>query len=213
MERVPALVDKLECVYDVLNPQLIRTLSEENAPDIKVIPDSIITLTTVGRMVKLKGYDLAVDAAVKLKNVGIGFRWFFVGDGPMRELIEESIERENLSDSIILTGMKPNPYPYIKTADIYVQPSRFEGFGMTIGEAKILHKPIVSTNFEVVYDQITDGENGLVVEKSADSIANGIMRLVQNSEQREKIIHVLEAEENTTISTEVARVERLFDED
>ena len=51
-------------------------------------------------------------------------------------------------------GVKENPYPYIKKADIYVQPSRYEGKSIAIDEAKILKKPIVVTNFSTAKDQI-----------------------------------------------------------
>ena len=108
--------------------------------------------------------------------------------------------------------MQTNPYPYIKSADIYVQASRFEGFGMTIGEAKILNKPIVSTDFEVVYDQLTDRENGLIVEKNGDSIAEGIMLLLKDEELMRRILSNLSLEQNSTMRTEVAKVEKMFDE-
>ena len=70
------------------------------------------------------------------------------------------IEENQLQDHFILLGMKENPYPYIKEADIYVQPSRFEGKSIAIDEAKILQKPIVVTNFSTAKDQIKNQENG-----------------------------------------------------
>ena len=57
--------------------------------------------------------------------------------------LEKMIEENDLQEIFILLGMKENPYPYIREADIYVQPSRFEGKSIAIDEAKILQKPIV----------------------------------------------------------------------
>lgn len=211
--QLPELVDKLVCIYDILNPELISRLAEEQAVERITIPNGTVTIVTVGRMVYLKGYDLAVDAGEILHKNGVDFKWIFVGDGPERSAIEESIKRKGLSDLFILVGMQTNPYPYIKSADIYVQASRFEGFGMTIGEAKILNKPIVSTDFEVVYDQLTDRENGLIVEKNGDSIAEGIMLLLKDEELRRRIVSNLSLEQNSTMRTEVMKVEIMFDED
>ena len=211
-KRLPELANKLVCIYDILNPELICRLAKEQAEIYNTIPNETVTIVTVGRMVYLKGYDLAVDAGEILHKNGIDFKWIFVGDGPERSAIEESIKRKGLSDLFILVGMQTNPYPYIKSADIYVQASRFEGFGMTIGEAKILNKPIVSTDFEVVYDQLTDRENGLIVEKNGDSIAEGIMLLLKDEELMRRILSNLSLEQNSTMRTEVAKVEKMFDE-
>lgn len=211
--RLPELADKLVCVYDILNPDLICRRANEQVEVNDSIPDEVVTIVTVGRMVYLKGYDLAIDAGEILHKNGIDFKWIFVGDGPERLAIEESINRKGLSDLFMLVGMQTNPYPYIKSADIYVQASRFEGFGMTIGEAKILNKPIVSTDFEVVYDQLTDRENGLIVEKNGGSIAEGIMLLLKDEELRRRIVSNLSVEQNSTMRTELMKVEKLFDED
>ena len=96
--------------------------------------------------------------------------------------------------------------------DIYVQTSRFEGFGLTIAEAKILGKPVVSTNFDVVHDQITHEKNGLISEMNAESLSEQIIRMIKDETLRKSIIKNVQAEENTTYITEVKKVERLLDE-
>jgi glycosyltransferase involved in cell wall biosynthesis len=82
---------------------------------------------------------------------------------------------------------------------------------MTIAEAKILGLPIVSTNFDVIYDQIEHEKNGLIADMDGDSIGEQILRLVQNDELRERIKSAVLKEENTTYLTEVAKVENLID--
>ena len=98
----------------------------------------------------------------------------------------------------------------MKACDIYVQTSRNEGFGLTIAEAKILHKPIVSTNFPVVHNQIVNGKNGLIAEMNAESVAHNILLLVNNPELRNKINLNLQQEKNTTAETESAKVNQLI---
>ena len=107
--------------------------------------------------------------------------------------------------------MHTNPYAFMRQADVYVQTSKFEGFGLTISEAKILGKPIVSTNFEVVYNQLTNEKNGLIAEMNGKSVADNIYRMITDDELREAIIAEIKNEHNTTYITEVKKVEQMFD--
>lgn len=204
----PQYVDdrkRIITVLDILNEAMIRQMSLESKPSF-----TGLNIVTVGRLVPLKGYDLAIAAAKILKEKGYEFKWHFVGGG-MREELEALAQAEGVADYIVFEGEQLNPYPYMAQCDIYVQTSKFEGFGLTIGEAKILGKPIVSTNFPVVYNQITPGENGLVVEMTGEAIAEGIMRLIDDNELREKLQSNVMAEHNTTAETESAKVIELIE--
>lgn len=197
---------KIATIYDILNVSLIREMAQAYAPSY-----GKTTLTTVARLAQPKGHFLAIEAAKILKEKGIDFIWQFVGDGPLRASIEEKICEMGLQQHIILLGEQSNPYPYIKNCDIYIQPSIFEGFGITIGEAKILHKPIISTNFDVVYNQLTDEVNGLIVNMTGKDIANAIIRLINDAELKSRFIKNLSQETNSTAITEANKVMHLFD--
>lgn len=199
---------KLYTVLDILNVGLIRQMSLDTE-EVSLIKKSL-TLCTVGRMVALKGYDLAAETARILKSKGFDFCWYFVGDGGERAYIQSLISKYNLQENVKLMGMQPNPYPYMAAADIYIQTSRFEGFGLTIAEAKILGKPVVSTNFDVVHDQLAHEENGMIAEMTPESLAENILRLVNDNELRERIIANVKKEENTTYITEVEKVHKMI---
>ena len=83
---------------------------------------------------------------------------------------------------------------------------------MTIAEAKILALPIVSTNFDVVYNQIEHQKNGLIAEMDGQKIGAQIMRLVLDDALRERIRNAVRKEDNTTCLTETKKVEKLFDD-
>ncbi|MEH6949607.1 glycosyltransferase, partial [Bacillus sp. JJ634] len=97
-------------------------------------------------------------------------------------------------DNFTLMGLKSNPYPYIKQADIYVQPSKFEGKSIAIDEAKILYKPIIVTNFSTAKDQINDKVNGLIVEMDANALVKGIEKLMEDTVLRNQLIQNLKQE-------------------
>ena len=135
----------------------------------------------------------------------------FVGEGEMRPAIEGRIRELGLDQNVHLLGLKENPYTYMANADIYVQTSSFEGFGMTIAEAKILQRPVVSTNFDIVHDQIIDRKNGLIAEMTPESVANCIIELSRDKRLKDTIVENLGNEVNSTSVTEPAKFMRLID--
>ena len=209
--RMPEFSTKYHTVWDIINPSVTRTLSRKQVEQLKTNSDEYVFVTT-GRLHVLKGYDMAVEAAHFLKQKGVKFKWYFIGEGAQRGNIERQINLLGLQDEVKLLGMKTNPYPYMVQADVYVQTSRHEGFGMTIAEAKILGIPVVSTNFDVVYNQITHEKNGLIAEMNGVKIGEQILRLIQDDELRERIKSTLLKEENLTSQTEVRKVEKMIDE-
>lgn len=194
---------KLFTVYDILNVDLIRKMSTEKVEGF--IPQGI-TIVTTGRLALPKNYILAVETAALLKKKGLDFVWYFVGDGPERGHIEEAIKSYALEEQVRLVGLTPNPYPYMVKADVYVQTSSYEGFGLTLNEARILHRPVVSTNFPVVYNQIKDGVNGLIAEMTPVSVAEKVMLLINDEALRHRLTEATKQEVNMTSITEPKKV-------
>lgn len=145
-------------------------------------------ILTVGRLCRMKRYDLAIDAAKILVNNGVEFTWYVVGDGELRNELEKQISINELQNQFVLLGSRSNPYPYFKACDVYVQTSDHEGFGITLAEAKMFRKPIVTTNFDAVGTQFTNEGNGLIVDISAQAIADGILRMLTDTELRERCV-------------------------
>ena len=201
----PEFQEKMVTLYDINNGDMIARMAEKENPFAR--EPAPLKIVTAGRLVAQKGYDLAVDAAEILKRQGICFKWFFVGEGPERTRIETLIAQANLEKQIVLVGATDNPYVYMKHADIYVQTSRFEGYCLTLGEARMLNTPVISTNFDVVYNQLRDGENGLIVEMNPKAIADAIQRLWNDVELRNQIVETLKKEKKG--NTE--EIEKLYD--
>lgn len=199
---------KIVTIYDILNPSLIREMSKEQG-----FTDAYegTRIVTTGRMTHQKGYDLAVKAADVLRKRGYKFRWSFVGDGIKRPEIQKLIKELQLEDYVEILGEKANPYPYMLAADIYAQTSIFEGFGLTVTEARILGKAEVCTNFPCAYNQITDGSNGLICEMTPEDIANKIEMLLTDKELKSKLEATVAVEVNRTAETESKKVFELLE--
>ena len=182
----PEIKDKISVFRNLVNKKEIIELSnkaESFTDDYKGV-----RILTLGRLYKEKGQQLIPDAVLELKNRGYDFKWYCIGEGTLRPELEKAIQFHNLRDNLILLGTKKNPYPFIKDCDIYVQTSLHEGYGLTLHEARIINKPIVSTKFKGVEEQINDGFNGVLVEISSHHIAIGIKRLLDDINLRNQLI-------------------------
>lgn len=198
--------EKCRTIYDINNAKLI----EKMADDEKVLNDyDGLKIVTVGRLNQLKGQDMAIDAAKLLKDKGIEFRWYAVGDGPARPQLEKQIKELRMEDDFVLLGAKVNPYPYMKACDIYVQTSRFEGFCLTLTEARIFNKLCVTTEFDCVYNQMIQEKNGLVVDMNAEAIAAGVERMINDTELRNQITEYLKTEKKGN-AEEIAKIYELI---
>lgn len=178
--------DKIISVNNIIDIDGVREKGLD-IPTVKFSADCF-NIVSCGRLSHAKGMDIAVDACAKLVADGFtGFHWYIVGGGPEESALREQIMRLGLEDCVSLLGMQSNPYPYIRCADLYVQPSRFEAFGLTIREAQVLAVPVLSTRTDGSAELISDGETGLLCESDADSIAAAVIRLYNAPKLRESI--------------------------
>ncbi|WP_227394765.1 glycosyltransferase [Jeotgalibacillus aurantiacus] len=205
LQNYPEFEGKMRLIYDINHPEFISKMAENGV----AYDDQFdgLRILTIGRLAKQKGYDIAIEACRKLKQSGLKFRWYALGKGPLEADIKNMIKVNELEEHFILLGVHANPYPYIKEADLYVQTSRFEGFGLAIAEARMLNIPVVTTEFDAVYDQMIHGENGLVVEMSGEAVANGILKLAANPELRNEIVKNLWNEKKGNIE----EIEKIYE--
>tara|TARA_B110000240_G_C13438170_1_gene426847 strand:- start:64 stop:1218 length:1155 start_codon:yes stop_codon:yes gene_type:complete len=195
-------------IKDITDINLVNKLSKEHQGLNKNPLD--INICSVGRLAKAKGYHLAIQACKILIDKGKIIKWFIIGNGPELNNIEELIKYYNLENHIELLGYQENPYPYIKTCDIYVQTSLFEGLGLTVIEAAILQKPIVTTNFPTAYNIIKNEETGLICEMTPISIANAIQRYLSDKIFKEKVVRNLALLKNNDKEMSLAKVNELL---
>lgn len=186
-EVYPCYKDKMIVIKDMLDADLINKLSIEKQ-EIEY-DEGIPALLTVARLNKpQKGYDICLEACRTLKDRNIKFKWYAIGCGDYRAEMELFIAKHHIEDYFVFLGTTPNPYPYIKNCTLYVQTSRHEGFGLSIAEARILNRPVVTTEFDAVWNQMVQGENGLVVSQDPVAVADAIEKLLYDKNLYNKII-------------------------
>ena len=177
-EWYPCLSGKIYTVENYVDAELIKEQSREISFEKK---DKTV-ICSCGRFAPVKGFDMAVETAKILKNNGVDFLWYFVGDGPERSKLEKMIAEYGLENNIVITGMQKNPYPYMANCEIYVQPSYEEAWGLTIAEAHKLLKPVVSTKTVGGIKLVDHNKNGVLCDINTLSIAEAVSKLVDDKE-------------------------------
>ncbi|WP_054942740.1 glycosyltransferase [Paenibacillus ihuae] len=179
----PEFKDKTEIFYNIISQETIKKMSGDRIND---FDQNQINILSIGRLDRQKGYDLAIKVCRKLLDKGYDFKWYIIGEGNEREALEKAINKLKLENNFILLGMRTNPYPYLEKCDIYVQPSRHEGYCLTLAEARCLYKPIVTTDFAGAKEQIINNVNGIITLFDVDQLFNSIERLISNKDLMRK---------------------------
>lgn len=141
----PEYQEKFLVIKNMVSSELINKLAKEKIQNYK-IDKNYINIVSVGRLVEQKGFDIAIEICKKLCDDGLNIRWYIVGEGPEKENLIRKSKKLQIEQNFCLVGADTNPYKWMNIADIYVQTSRFEGYGITVAEAKCLCKPIVASN-------------------------------------------------------------------
>lgn len=160
---VPSAADKVLVILNLTDVEGIRQKAEQ--PTQEVFDPQRFHIVTVGRVSREKGMDIAVRVCAELVESGRkDICWWIVGDGPAMQEVRALVTNLGVEPYMKLVGMKENPYPYIRQANLYVQPSRVESFGLTIQEALIIEKPVVATNTSGAKELLSDQVNGVLCE-------------------------------------------------
>lgn len=207
-KEFPYYESKIKVIGNIISPTLINEMAIERPKEWISIVKENITICTVCRLTLQKGIDIAIECCDKLVAKSLDIKWIVVGDGCEMEKLTKIINDKKLADRFILIGNRSNPYPYIKNADIYVQPSRWEGFGITVAEAKVLGLPIVVSNIPEFVEQIEDNITGVIYTDINDMVEK-IEKLILYKDVREKLTENLKKLNMNNID-ELSKLEELF---
>lgn len=121
-----------------------------------------------------------VEIAIRLVRLGVNIDWTFFGDGAMRYDLESKVARLGVQQRIHFAGIVQSPKQIFENADLFVLLSHYEGLPMVIYEALISGVPVFSTNVGGISEQISDGQNGWLVEDDARMIFEKLLSVVRN---------------------------------
>lgn len=182
VKMFPKLERKTDVFENIVSDKFIKEQAEVG----ETFNDNFegLRIVTLGRLSSEKGQQMIPEVVKRLKENQVDFRWYLIGDGNLRQQLLDDIEKYNINNHLILLGSKVNPYGFLKNCDIYVQTSLHEGYCITLHEAKIFNKPVITTDFLSATNLIKNNEDGLIVDISEDGIYNGVKILIDNPEIR-----------------------------
>ena len=176
--------NKIVVVNNVIDVDSITEKSKESI-DEGLFSENKFNIVSCGRLAPVKGLNFAIEAIARLVEEGYtDINWYIVGGGPIQEDIRKQIASHKMEKHIFMLGMKNNPYPYIKKCDLFIQPNIFEGYSLSIMEAKILGTPILAT-YAAAGNQIENGVDGFLCDTSTVSVYENILRLYKNRKELE----------------------------
>ncbi len=178
--RVRTIPNGIDC-YKEFNPDVFDRDAVRTTLGIKTGEKAVFF---IGRLSEEKNPDVFVEIAKLVgeenKTAGIA-KFFMIGDGPMKKEIEHMIHKERVGNLTYL-GYQSNIAEYLSAADIFVLPSRIEGFPLSILEAMSMGVAVVASAVGAVPDVVVDGHNGYVIEPgSVDQGAEKVRSLMNDT--------------------------------
>ena len=149
-----------------------------------------LKILAVGRLTYQKAMEVLVKAANILYQNGIkNFVVIIVGEGEQRQMLEKMIQEFNAEKYINLLGIRFDVINLMKSADIFVLPSRYEGLSIAMIEAMACGCPIIATDAPGINAHIKNGVNGLLFPiEDHDKLSEMIKKLIENKILRQKLL-------------------------
>lgn len=185
---LPKVKNKIITVYNVIDSLEIIQKSLE---PISLNLSNELNLVTVSRVCEAKGFERMLILSKALKKANVNFKWFIIGDNyyqdESRQIKQRFGEFENNFEWL---GFLSNPHNIVRQCDYSVLLSDDETWGLVLTEAMILGVPCIVSDFDVVYEQIKDKENGIILSKeNTDSYEERVIDIVNNKNKYKEAIN------------------------
>ncbi len=173
---------KIRVIPNSVNTDLLERYSGNVTSNPKYPRPSGQLMVSIGRLVGNKGYDLLPDVLATVRTAGKELQWLHIGVGPLSETIIQKIKILQLERYASLVGDLDDQttQSLLSKADLFIQPSRFEGSSLTVLEALAHGRPTVATAVGGIPDKVQHGITGLLAEPSVMSLSNGVLRLLDD---------------------------------
>jgi glycosyltransferase involved in cell wall biosynthesis len=176
------------------------------------IPKDVVVIGTLGRLVPEKAYEVLVAAAEVLVRRHVPIRVLIAGEGKLRPTLEAEIESRGLEGWVTLLGYQSDVPGFLSNLDVYVQPSRSEGFGISLLEALAAGLPCVATRVGGIPELLAGDTGVLVPAEDAGSLAEALERLCSPSVRSTVARNAVEVAARHSIDVTARKLAELYDE-
>ena len=174
-EHSPELSPVIDFLYNTQRNDII--LNNSILLDNMYNPNTL-NLVTVSRLEHQKAHLRLLPVIKKLHDEGFKFVLNIVGDGILKEQINEYISSNSMNEYVVMHGSQLNPFPYMKYADLFIFPSYWESWGMVLTEAMLLKVPVFATRTCPAEEVV--GNLGFICENNEEDIYKQLKYVLQN---------------------------------
>ena len=158
----------------------------------KKFDDGKLHFIQVSRLhIATKAQDVLIKALAKVKNAGVtNFQMHFVGDGEDYDYLNDLCRQLNVEDLVTFEGRweQQKIYSLLTNYDLFIQPSRNEGFGLTIAEAMAAKVPVLVSDIPAPMEVIDDGRLGLSFEnENPADCAEKLLSFIRNGRNDKQV--------------------------
>lgn len=179
-KRFPSCKSTVRTIYNPVDITKVQRMG--NACTIE---NKEFTVLCLGRISPPKKFDRVVRVAALLKAKGLLIHFQIMGQGELKSELEQLIEAYDVQDRVKICPFQPNPFPYVKAADVLLSSSVAEGFSLVICEAMALGTPVISTRTAGPIEILQD-KYGLLCEHDDEPIARAVEQMFHDTDLRHK---------------------------
>jgi len=166
--------------------KFLQNIDKKNVRSQLGIESDDLFLVNVGRLTLQKGQKYLIEAMTKVVKLNSRVKLIIFGEGELKEELQKLISKYSLKENIKILQPRRDIIKVLASADLFVFPSLWEGFSMVLVEAMAVGIPIIATNVTGINEIVINGINGILVKsKDSESLANAIIKLIYNKEERE----------------------------
>jgi glycosyltransferase involved in cell wall biosynthesis len=175
----------MEVVYNGIDQDVKPLIARNDVRRELGVEEDTVLIGSVGSLVGRKRFCDMVDAVAALKEKGKPVVGIVVGEGPERKNLESQIKDAGVKDFFLLPGFKQDPLSYLCAMDVFVLPSRREGFPRVILEAMLMNLPVVACSVAGPLEQVVHGETGYLYDAGdVENLSGFLAHLADSSDLR-----------------------------
>ena len=146
------------------------------------------TVIGVGRLCDQKRFDRLIDAAKILIDKNMDMEFWILGTGDLETNLKKKVKNLNLTDYVIFQGFVDNPYPSIKSADVFLLTSDAEGYPTVVCESLVLGTPVITTDVAGVRELLGESEFGIITrDGNPETIAAELEKVYRDKQLRDSL--------------------------
>ena len=189
VEEIRLPEEKINVIYNGVDLEMfeLKVEKEKMRKSLGVEREDMVCVT-VARLDVLKGVSYLIKAARKVVEEKPNTRFLIVGDGPLKKELKKLSNRLGLDEHVFFLGLRHDIPEILKSSDIFILPSVWEGLPNAVLEAMAAGLPIVATKTAGVPELVSEGETGFLAEpKNPDALAETIIRSLSHKEKLEEM--------------------------